>query len=161
MLKKAMGALFGALLAISVGAAGAYFTTQVQVADSVIKAGNIAISAEPTSAPLSVDALGPGVPVTRSMSVANTGSLPVNITVSAVKKAGITDFYNALTCRVSCDGTQLYDGPMSTLKTTPMRLASAEKVDLRFDILLPASVSNTLAEDYAKLSLYVDAEQVQ
>jgi hypothetical protein len=39
MFRTALFATLGALLAVTVGAAGAYFTSQVQVPDSVIRAG--------------------------------------------------------------------------------------------------------------------------
>ena len=159
MLKKMIYAMLGAVAALSIGAAGAYFTTQVQVPDSIIKAGTVAVSAEPTSAPLSLDSLAPGGTSIRSLSVNNTGSLPVDIVITAVKKAGITDFYNALTCRVASGETQLYDGPLSTLQTAPMRLGAGTRGELRFEVGLPADAGNDLADDYAKVSLYVDAEQ--
>jgi hypothetical protein len=159
MFRKLMYAVLGAAAALSIGAAGAYFTTQVQVADSVIKAGSVAISTEPTSAPLSLDALAPGSTAVRSLSVLNDGSLPVDVMVTAVKKAGVTDFYNALTCRVSSDGTLLYDGPMSALKSAPIQLGAGTRGDFRFEVGLPAETGNDLAGDYAKVSIYVDAEQ--
>jgi hypothetical protein len=159
MFKKMLYSMLGAAAALSIGAAGAYFTTQVQVADSVIKAGTVAISTEPTSAPLSLDSLAPGTTSVRSLSVHNTGSLPADIVVTAVKKAGITDFYNALTCRVSDAETQLYDGPLSTLQTSPLRLNAGTRGDLRFEVGLPATAGNDLASDYARVSLYIDAEQ--
>jgi hypothetical protein len=159
MIRKLLYSLLGALAAISIGAAGAYFTTQVQVPDSMIKAGNIAISTEPTSAPLSIDALAPGGTSVRSLSVQNSGSLPVDVIVTAVKKAGITDFYNALTCRVSCAESLLYDGPLSTLQTMPLQLGAGTRGELRFEVGLPAETGNELAGDYAKVSLYLDAEQ--
>jgi hypothetical protein len=159
MLRKLLYSMLGALAAISIGAAGAYFTTQVQVPDSMIKAGTIAISTEPTSAPLSIDALAPGGTSIRSLSIQNSGSLPVDIVVTAAKKAGITDFYNALTCRVSCAETQLYDGLLSTLQTTPLQLSAGTRGELRFEVGLPAEAGNDLSGDYAKVSLYVDAEQ--
>ena len=159
MLRKMLYSMLGALAAISIGAAGAYFTTQVQVPDSMIKSGTIAISTEPTSAPLSIDALAPGATSIRSLSVQNSGSLPVDIVVTAAKKAGITDFYNALTCRVSAGDTQVYEGPLSTLQTAPLQLSAGARGDLRFEVGLPAEVGNDLAGDYAKVSLYVDAEQ--
>ena len=59
MIRKLLTTLTGALLALSLGAAGAYFTAQLQVPDSVIRGGTVAISAEPTSAPLSIDSLAP------------------------------------------------------------------------------------------------------
>jgi len=159
MFRRMIYAVLGAVAALSIGAAGAYFTTQVQVADSVIKAGSVAISTEPTSAPLSLDSLAPGNTAVRSLAVLNDGSLPVDVIVTAVKKAGITDFYNALTCRVSRDDILLYDGPMSTLKTAPTQLGAGTRGDLRFEVGLPADIGNDLAGDYAKVSLYVDAEQ--
>jgi hypothetical protein len=66
---------------------------------------------------------------------------------------------NQLTARVSCNGTELYNGPLSALKTTPLRLAAGARGDLRFEVGLPAEAPNTLAEDSAKVSLYIDAEQ--
>lgn len=159
MIRKVITAAAGAILALSIGAAGAYFTAQVQVADSVIKAGSVAISTEPTSSPLSIEALAPGSTVIRPMSVVNDGSLPVDVIVTASKKAGITEFYEALTCRATCGGIQLYEGPLSGLRTTALRMAPGARSDMRFEVGLPATAGNTLAEDYVKLSLYVDAEQ--
>jgi len=159
MFRRTMTALVGAVLALSIGAAGAYFTTQVQVPDSVIKGGTVALSTEPTSAPLAIEALAPGSTALRTMSVLNDGSLPADVVVTPSKKAGITEFYEALSCRVTCGGAELYNGPLSTMRTAAVRLAPGARGELRFEVGLPASAGNTLADDYVKLSLYVDAEQ--
>ncbi len=159
MLKRVLFAVVGALSALAVGAAGAYFTTQVQVADSLIKAGSVAISTVPTAAPLAIDSLAPGTPEVRQLSVVNDGTLATDVIVTASKKAGITEFYNALTCRVTCAGTPVYEGTLAGLRTAPLRLAPGAKGELRFEVSLPATSTNTLAEDYARVSLYVDAEQ--
>jgi len=159
MLRKLVTTLVGALLALSVGAAGAYFTAQVQVADSVIRGGSVAVSTEPTTAPLSIDALAPGTSAMRPMTIVNDGSLPADIVVTASKKAGITEFYEALTCRATCGGVELYNGPLSSMRTAAIRLAPGARSEIRYDVGLPADAGNALASDYAKLSLYVDAEQ--
>ncbi|HEY5540085.1 MAG TPA: TasA family protein [Coriobacteriia bacterium] len=159
MFKRALFSIVGALAALSIGAAGAYFTAQVQVADSVIRAGAVAVSTVPTSAPLSVNALAPGETAVRPLAIVNDGSLPSDVVVTAKKSSGITDFYNALTVRVSANDTELYNGPMSALKSAPLRLDPGARGDLRFEIGLPAESANTLASDYAKVSLYIDAEQ--
>lgn len=159
MFKRILFAAVGAFAAISIGAAGAYFTAQVQVADSTIRAGSVAISTVPTTAPLAIDALAPGTTAARSMTVVNDGSLPSDIVVSAQKKAGITEFYDALTVHVSCADTALYDGPLAAMKTTPVRLAPGARSDLRFEVGLPPEATNALSTGYAKVSLYVDAEQ--
>jgi len=159
MLKRVSFGLLGALCALAIGAAGAYFTTQVQVADSVIRAGSVAISTVPTTAPLAIDALAPGTAESRQLSVLNDGSLPADIVVTAAKKAGITEFYQALQCKVSCAGAPVFEGALADLRTTPLRLAPGARGDLRFEVSLPATATNTLAEDYARVSLYVDAEQ--
>ena len=159
MYKRVLLSVAGALAALSIGAAGAYFTAQVQVADSVIKAGAVAISTVPTTAPLAIDALAPGEVAVRPLAVVNDGSLPADIVVSAQKKAGTTEFFNQLTARVSCNGTELYAGQLSALKSAPLRLASGARGDLRFEIGLPAEAANSVASDYAKVSLYIDAEQ--
>lgn len=149
----------GALLALSIGAASAYFTAQVQVPDSLIKGGSVAVSAEPTSAPLSIDSLAPGAAAQRPMTVVNDGSLPADIVVTASKKAGITEFYEALTCKATCGGVELYDGKLSAMRTSALRLAPGARAEMRFDVGLPSDAGNALAADYVKLSLYVDAEQ--
>jgi len=149
----------GAALALSVGAAGAYFTTQVKVSDSVIRAGSVAISAEPTVAPLAIDALAPGTAVARPLAVVNDGTLPIDVIVTVTKSAGITDFYEALTVRVTSGDNALYEGPLSLMRTTPLRMAAGSRADLRFEVGLPAAVTNTLAEDYVKVALVIDAEQ--
>ncbi len=159
MFRKLLYTVLGAVTALSIGAAGAYFTTQVQVADSVIRAGSVAVSTVPTTAPLAIDALAPGTTATRTMSVVNDGSLPTDIVITASKKAGISEFYESLTATVTCADTKLYEGSLSALRTTPLRLAPAARGDVRFEIGLPAGVGNELATDYARVSLYVDAEQ--
>lgn len=159
MYKRVLLSAIGALGALCIGAAGAYFTAQIQVADSVIRSGAVAISTVPTTAPLAIDALAPGETAVRPLAVVNDGSLPADISVSAQKKAGVTDFFNQLTVRVSCNGTELYNGALSAMKTAPLRLASGARGDLKFELGLPAGVTNSLAGEYAKVSLYVDAEQ--
>jgi len=159
MIKRVLFTIVGALTALSVGAAGAYFAAQVQVADSVIRAGSVAISTVPTTAPLAIDALAPGTTAVRSLAVVNDGLLPSDLVVTSSKKAGITEFYDALSTRVSCAGTEVYSGQLSGLRTAPLRLAPGAQGDLRFEISLPATATNTLAGDYARVSLYVDAEQ--
>jgi len=159
MLRKTLTTLAGAALALSIGAAGAYFTAQVQVPDSVIKGGTVALSTEPTSAPLAIEALAPGATAVRPMTILNDGTLPADVVVTPSKKAGITEFYEALTCRVTCGGAELYNGPLATMKTAAVRLAAGARGEMRFEIGLPATAGNTLADDYVKLSLYVDAEQ--
>lgn len=146
---------------LMVGAAGAYFTAQAQVPDNVIKAGSLSVSTEPTSAAISIDSLAPGAVAVRPVSVVNDGVLPERFVVTAAKKAGITEFYDALTCRVTSDGTVLYDGALSALRTVPVMLAPASRAQLDFAVGLPATAGNELAGDYAKLTLYVDAEQVR
>ncbi|GAB4282966.1 MAG: hypothetical protein Kow0067_03590 [Coriobacteriia bacterium] len=154
-----MWLLFGCALACAVTGAGAYFTDQADVPDNVIRAGTLSVSAEPTSAALAIDALAPGSSVTRSLTVVNDGVLPETVVVSGAKKAGITDFYNALTCRVTAAGTLLYDGPMSALRTAPVRVAPGVRSELLFTVGLPADAGNDLAGDYVRMTLYVDAEQ--
>jgi hypothetical protein len=145
---------------LTIGAAGAYFTGEAQVPENMIKAGAVAISTEPTSAAISMDALAPGVTITKPLTVVNSGDLPVDFVVTAAKKAGITEFYDALTCRVVVDGTAVYEGPVTAMRTTPLALAAGARTQVLFSMSLPATAGNELAGDYAKLTLYVDAEQV-
>jgi hypothetical protein len=159
-MKRIVLFVLSCFVALSIGAAGAYFTGQAQVPENMIKAGSVAISTEPTSAAISVDALAPGVTLTKPLTVVNTGDLPVNFVVTAAKKAGITEFYDALTCRVVADGNAIYEGAMSTMRTTPLSLAAGARTQVQFSMSLPATAGNELAGDYAKLTLYVDAEQV-
>lgn len=147
-------------LAACVGSAGAYFTGQDEIPDNIIKAGSVAVSTEPTSAAISIDSLSPGGTAERSLSVINNGSLPSSVVITGAKKAGITDFYNALTCRVMSEGATLYDGPLSLMKTTPMELAPGASARVSFAVGLPATAGNDLAGDYVKLTLYFDSEQV-
>ena len=159
MIRRLVATVAGAALALSIGAVGAYFTAQVQVPDSVIRAGAVAVSTEPTSAPLSIDALAPGTSAARPLTVLNSGSLPTDIIVTASKKAGITDFYESLQCTATCAGAELYRGPLKDLRTAPLRLAPGARSEMRFEVGLPAEAGNSFVEDYVKLSLYVDAEQ--
>jgi len=158
--KRIIVLALGCLAMLSVGAAGAYFTAQAQVPENVIKAGSVAISTEATTAAISVDSLAPGCVATKTLTVTNDGALPSSVVVSAQKKAGYTDMYEALTCRVATADGEVYDGPMSALKTQAVRIDPGQHVEFQFGMGLPAATSNSLAGEYAKLTLYIDAEQV-
>ena len=145
---------------LTIGAAGAYFTGEAQVPENMIRAGSVQVSTEPTSAAISMDALAPGVTITKPVTVVNTGDLPVNVVVTASKKAGITDFWEALTCKVVSDGNSIYDGPLSTMRTAPLALAAGARSQVQFSVALPPEAGNEFANDYVKLTLYADAEQV-
>lgn len=153
-----IGALVGALM---FGAAGAYFTGQAQVPENLIKAGAVSISTEPTSAALSIDALAPGITATKPLTVVNTGDIPVNFVVTAAKKAGITEFFEALSVRVVADGAAVYEGPLATMRTAPLLLGAGSRAQLQISVGVPADAGNELAGDYTKVTLYVDAEQVR
>lgn len=160
MFKRIVLMGIGAACALSVGAAGAYFTSQLKVADSVIAAGTVAISTTPTSAPLSINGLAPGKTVTKPLTIVNDGSLASDVMITSSRQAGITDFYNALDCRVIQGGNLLYRGPLSALRTTSMRVSAGARADLTVDVSLPASATNEFQGDYAKFALNIDAEQV-
>lgn len=140
--------------------AGAYFTDRAEVPDNVVRAGTLSVSTEPTSAALSIDGLAPGATVDRPLTVVNDGQLAENVVLTCAKKAGVTDFYGALTCRVTADGVALYEGPLSALKTAPIVVKPGERLSTDIAIGLPAETGNELAGDYARMTLYVDAEQV-
>lgn len=161
-MKRIILAVAAVATAACAGAAGAYFTGQAQVADNLITAGTVSVSTEPTSAAVCIGALAPGVAEQRTMTVVNDGTLPMDFVVTAAKKAGITDFYNALSCNVATEGgTVLYGGPLSGLRTTPVTLQPGARTQLRLALAMPAESGNDLAGDYVKLSFYVDAEQVR
>ena len=89
----------------------------------------------------------------------NDGSLPVDVVVTPSKKAGITAFYESLTCTVTSGNVPLYAGPFSQMKTQALRMSPGARGDMRFEVGLPPDAGNDLSEDYVKVSLYVDAEQ--
>ncbi len=159
MFKRVLTTAIGALLALSIGAASAYFTAQIKVPDSVIRAGHVAMSTEPTSAPLSIESLAPGTSATRSLAVVNDGSLPIDVVVTPYKSAGITAFYESLTCTVTAGNVPLYAGPFSQMRTEALRMSPGARGDMRFEIGLPPESGNDVTGDYVKVSLTVDAEQ--
>lgn len=154
---------YAALIAtiLSIGGARAYFTAQTEVKDSVIRAGTLEVSVEPTAAALSIEGLVPGETVSRAIEIKNTGALGCNAVTSAAKKAGITAFWNALECRAVCGGVELYNGPLSTLKTAPVRVGPGDAALITYSIGLPSSAGNDLQGDYVKASVYIDAEQLR
>jgi predicted ribosomally synthesized peptide with SipW-like signal peptide len=156
-----VAACFVAFVAAGVAQAGAYFTDQASVPDNIITAGNVEVSVEPTSGALSIPSLAPGQTARRSLEIANTGSLDCDVVVTGAKRAGYTSLYEALTCRVVHGATVLYEGPLATLRTTPLRIDSSAAAGVSFDIALPADAGNDLMGDYVKLTLYVDAEQLR
>jgi hypothetical protein len=159
-MRRFVFATLALLTVMMVGVAGAYFTAQAQVPDNMIRAGSVSVSTEPTAAALSIDALAPGSAVTRTLAVVNDGTLATRVVVTSAKKAGITAFYDALTVRVTSDGAVLYDGALGVMRTSPLTLAPGARCQMDFAVGLPATAGNDLAGDYAKLTLYVDAEQV-
>ena len=159
-MKRIVLLLIAVGLAACAGSAGAYFTGQAEVAENVIKAGAVGISCEPTSAAICLESIAPGLTSERSMTVVNTGSLPASIVVTGSKKAGITDFYNALTCQVAADGAVIYNGPMSTLSSSAFELPAGARSKLTFGIGLPAAAGNDLSGDYVKMTFVLNAEQV-
>jgi hypothetical protein len=161
MKRRIMIAALAAVTGLAcLGGAGAFFTGRAEVPDNVIRAGAVAVSTEPTSAALSIDALAPGSSCERAVTVVNSGTLPSTVVVTGAKKAGITDFYNALTCEAAADGVPVYSGRLAELRTVPFEIAPGARARMTFKIGLPASAGNDLAGDYVKLSLYFDAEQV-
>jgi hypothetical protein len=153
--------LLGLGVAAACAGAGALFTDRAEVPDNYIKAGAVSVSGEPTSAALSISSLAPGTTATKQLTVVNDGSLPMKVVVTAVKKAGISDFYDALQCRVVDDGTLLYEGALSAMRTSADQMAAGERRTLDVAVSLPESAGNDLSGDYAKVSLYLDAEQVR
>jgi hypothetical protein len=158
-MKRAMMWACVMALAGSVGFAGAYFTAQTSVPENVISAGTVAVTATPDTGAISMENLAPGEPSSRVLTVTNTGSLPVDVSVTEAKRAGITEFYNALTCVVSSAGQPVYQGAMAGMQTAPVRLAPGQSAELEFAVTIPAEAPNTLKGDYVKLTLYVDAAQ--
>ncbi len=149
------------LLGGCVGFAGAYFTAQQSVPDNVISAGTVAVAAEPASEAISMENLAPGTPQSRTLKVSNTGSLPVGVTVTEAKRAGITVFYNVLTCVVTHEGETIYEGSLAGLSTAPVLLGPGESTDLDFAVCIPPGVPRTMAGDYVRVTLYVNAEQAK
>ena len=158
-MKRIIWLASASLLALSIGTASAYFTSQTMVQDNIIRAGIVEVSAEPTSAALGIESLAPGQSVVRSLRVTNDGTLPCSVVVTGAKKMGITDFYESLTCTVTHEGSTVYSGPMSGLRTSAVSLAKGTAEDLEFAVGLPAEAGNSLAGDYVKMTLYIDAEQ--
>jgi hypothetical protein len=93
--------------------------------------------------------------------VNNTGALDCEAVTSAAKKAGITDLWTALQCRAVSDGVELYSGPLSAMKTAPVRVDAGGAVRITYAIGLPSTAGNDLQGDYVKASVYVDAEQLR
>ena len=154
---------YAALIAtmLSIGGARAYFTAQTEVKDNIITAGSMSMSVEPTSAALSIEGLAPGETVSKTIEVRNTGTLDCEAVTSAAKKAGITDLWTTLQCRAVCDGVELYNGPLSALKTGPVRIDAGGSTRITYSVGLPATAGNDLQGDYVKASVYVDAEQLR
>lgn len=151
--------LLGAVL--SIGSASAYFTAQAELKDNVISGGTLKVSVEPTSSALSIDQLAPGETLSKTVRIRNTGTVGCQAVTSAAKKAGITDFWTALQCRVTCDGAELYSGPLATLRSAPVRIDPGQSVQVTYAIGLPSDAGNDLQGDYVRASLYVDAEQLR
>ena len=146
---------------LSIGGARAYFTAQTEVKDNTITAGTLQVSVEPTSSALMIDGLAPGETVSKTVEITNTGSIGCEAVTSAAKKAGITDFWTALQCRAVSNGVELYSGPLSTLKTDPIRVDAGRSATITYSVGLPTTAGNDLQGDYVRASVYVDAEQLR
>ncbi|GAB4280565.1 MAG: hypothetical protein Kow0056_15130 [Coriobacteriia bacterium] len=160
-MKRYLLVLLGAAaLAACVTQAGAYFTARTSVADNVVTAGTVEVSAEPTSSALSVPLIAPGQTVSKTLTVRNDGNLDSSVVITAAKKAGYTDMYESLALRVVKGSESLYEGGLANLRTAPFVVAAGSATDLEFELSLPASADDSLQGDYVRFTLYVDAEQV-
>ena len=91
----------------------------------------------------SIDSLAPGTTAVRPMTVINDGTLAADVVVTPSKKAGITEFYEALTCKVTCGGRRALRRPAgSRCSTAPIRLAPGARGEMRFEVGLPADAGN-------------------
>ncbi len=144
---------------LSVGGARAYFTAETEVRDNVITAGTVAVSVEPSAAALSMDPVAPGQTTTRTVSVTNTGLLPVDAVTTMEKKAGYVALWNVMGCRVVCEGTELYAGPASAMRTAAVRIDPGVTKVLEYGITLSPECDNDVQGDYVRTTLYVNAEQ--
>lgn len=160
-MRRVIIAAIAVAAALSVGPVGAYFAAQSDVPENIIRVGALGVSTEPTSAALSIDPIAPGETSERSLHVVNTGTLPLDASLSCAKKAGFTDVYSALTCRVTSGGRLLYDGPLADLRSAALRIAAGERATLLVAIGLPADAPNALQGKYVKLTAYVHAEQAR
>lgn len=158
-MKRLVAAAVVIAAVLAVGGARAYFTAQTEIKDNIITAGTVAMSVEPTSAALSISPIAPGETVVRTITIANTGALAFDATTSAAKKAGYTDLWNALQCRVTQEGVELYNGPLSAMRTTPVRVAPGSVARVQYAVSLPPEAGNDLQGDYVRASVYIDAEQ--
>lgn len=160
MKRYLVAACLAVAFAAGVGQAVAYFSARVTVPDNVVTAGTVAVSVEPTAAAVSVPALAPGRTSSSVMTVKNTGTLASNVIVTGAKKAGYTDVYEALNCKVTQGSRVLYEGALSALRTEPVLVPAGAASEIEFEVGLPSSAGNDLQGDYVKWSFYVDAEQV-
>lgn len=144
---------------LAVGGARAYFTAQTEVKDSVITAGSVGVSVEPTSAVLAIEALAPGETANRTLIIRNAGTLGFDAVTTAARKAGVTELWNALQCRATCEGVELYNGPLSAMRTAVVKVPRGAARSVTYAISLPATAGNSLQGDSVKVSVYVDAEQ--
>lgn len=158
-MKRSIAFVAGVAVALCIGTAGAYFTGEAQVAENVIRAGNVSVSCEPTQSALSIDPLAPGVASARVMTVRNDGTLPQTVVVTGAKKLGITAFYEALQVTVTHEGVVVYRGALSAMRTLPVDVGVGKSEVFTFTVELPPDCDPDLAGDYVKLTLYVDAEQ--
>jgi hypothetical protein len=55
----------------------------------------------------------------------------------------------------------LYDGALAGMSTSPVRIEPGQSAELEFAVTIPADAGNNLLGDYVRLTLYVDAAQVQ
>lgn len=160
MRKVLLAGCLVSLIAAGIGQAGAYFNAQTSVPDNVITCGSVEVSCEPTAGALDIPAIAPGMTVSDTLSIKNTGTLGVDVIVTGAKKAGFTALYEALECKVTHGTTALYEGGLAALRTAALVVPAGGTEDLTFEVTLPVDSDDGLQGDYVRMTLYVDAEQV-
>ncbi len=153
-----------AMAAMVGGATSAAWMDQQVVGSNTFATGNLDISTNPASALFTVSDIYPGWNETKSIVVANDGTVPLNYQVSANKDSGDDVLWNApeflLNIGTTAGTGDIYSGTVKNASFASARnLAASANETIYFTVSLDINAGNGLQNKTVMVNFVFDATQ--
>jgi hypothetical protein len=143
--------------------AQARWSTTVSIKNNNVRTGSVSLTVNPSESWLSIDGLMPSQQIERLVSITNTGSAPVSLSLTAKKSAGYTAVMTNLNCLlIDQNGETVFSGKLSELNQSKInpQLDSGSMQQYTVRLSLPEDASAEAANSYANITFELVGEQV-
>ena len=151
-------ATMGIAAALVGGATFANFSSTATNDDNIFKAGTLVVTAGPQQYSVDITNLKPGDTKSGQFVIANTGSLPLNYTVTS---SGTGELFTGAT--VDRDGDGILDANNATVtftsNSTGSLVASTGTATITYTVTLPSAAGNDFQGTQGSLKFNVNATQ--